>query len=197
MRYFLFILLLIVTIVPNQHLRAQDSTFATNSNLPTNHNPNGALYRALLVPGLGQIYNRQIWKLPIVYAGIGGMTALSVQATRRHRLYTRAFQYLARTPADPEAPHPLADFEDEYLEVLQIECGNVTCTPSQNSLKQLRDNFRRNRDLSRFGIGLVYGLSVIDAFVSAHLLDFDVGEDLTVQLLPHPEGATALLSINF
>lgn len=196
MRNILLTLLLTLPFWPIQ-LSAQDSTFVVDSKLPANHTPRGALFRSLLVPGLGQMYNRQIWKLPFVYAGLGGMTALSVRATRQHRLYTRAFQYLAWTPVDENEPHPFPEHEDEYLEVLQIECGNLTCTPSQNSLEQLRDNFRRNRDLSRFGIGLVYGLSVIDAFVSAHLLNFDVGEDLTVQLLPHPEGATALLRLDF
>ena len=172
------------------------STSPSQSRLPENHSPDGALYRSLAVPGWGQIYNRQYWKLPIVYAALGGITGVSINASRQHRLYTRAYQYKAWTPADGEA-HPFPQFEDEYLQVLQNECGNVDCDPSSSSLKQLRDNFRRNRDLSRFGIGLVYGLSVIDAFVSAHLLDFDVSEDLTLQVFPHPGGATAQLRIGF
>ncbi len=168
----------------------------TESNLPTNHSPDGALYRSLAVPGWGQMYNRQYWKLPFVYAALGGITWVSVKATQNHRLYTRAYQYLAWTPAEGEE-HPFPEFEDEYLRVLNLQCGDQECTPSQGSLKQLRDNFRRNRDLSRFGIGLVYGLTVIDAFVSAHLIDFDVSEDLTLRVYPHPNGATAQLRIGF
>lgn len=182
---------------------AQDSTgtpvaapAVRTSNLPAGHAPDGALYRSLAVPGWGQIYNRQYWKLPFVYGALGGITAVSIKATRQHRLYTRAYQYRAWQTTDGEE-HPFPEYEDEYLEVLQIECGNVDCSPSASALKQLRDNFRRNRDLSRFGIGLVYGLTVIDAFVSAHLIDFDVSEDLTIQVLPHPNGVTAQLRIGF
>ena len=163
-----------------------------------NHSPRRTLFRALVLPGWGQISNRQIWKLPIVYAGLGGMTWVSIQASQNHKLYTRAFQYKAweeQTPEDGE--HPFPEFEDEYLEVLESRGCTGTCTINSSNLKPLRDNFRRNRDLSRFGIGLIYGLTVIDAFVSAHLLDFDVSEDLTAQILPHPNGPTALIRISF
>ena len=65
--------------------------------------------------------------------------------------------------------------------------------------KAQRDNLRRNRDLLYFGIVFWYGLTVLDAFVSAHLLDFDVGEDLTVTFFPHPtaSGLTATLRWGF
>ncbi len=174
-------------------------TGLTKSRLPANHSPSRALRRALVLPGGGQLYNRQYWKLPIVYAGFGVMTWRSIQANRNHKLYTRAFQYKDwqdEIDAGRTETHPFPEFEDEYEQVLIEQCdGN--CTASANELEQIRDNFRRSRDLSRFGIGLIYGLSIIDAFVSAHLLDFDVGEDLTVQFLPHPNGATAHLRIGF
>ncbi len=172
------------------------------SRLPQNHSPQRAIFRALAVPGWGQMYNRQYWKLSIVYAGLGSVTALSIKATRNHRLYTRAYQYISwveELSTDPDEPseHPFPEFEDEYQKVLELENCTGSCAGTSSQLKPLRDNLRRNRDLSRFGIGLVYGLSIIDAFVSAHLLDFDVDEDLTVQILPHPNGATALLRIGF
>ncbi|MEM8484207.1 MAG: DUF5683 domain-containing protein [Bacteroidota bacterium] len=174
-------------------------TGVTNARLPVNHSPSRALRRALVLPGGGQLYNRQYWKLPIVYAGLGVMTWRSIQANQNHKLYTRAFQYKDwqdEVDAGRAETHPFPEFEDEYEQVLIEQCEG-TCTASANELEQIRDNFRRNRDLSRFGIGLIYGLSIIDAFVSAHLLDFDVGEDLTVQFLPHPNGATAHLRIGF
>ncbi len=181
--------------------QAADSldTGLVRSRLPANHSPSRALRRALVLPGGGQLYNRQYWKLPIVYAGLGITTWRSIQANRNHKLYTRAFQYRDwqdEVDAGRAETHPFPEFQDDYERVLLEECGG-NCTASANELEQIRDNFRRNRDLSRFGIGLIYGLSIIDAFVSAHLLDFDVGEDLTVQFLPHPNGATAHLRIGF
>ena len=210
---FLVFLLLLVHLAPTAH--AQDETPAdslTTPNIvsgdetaviskvkiPRDHSPRRTLFRALVLPGWGQISNRQLWKLPIVYAGLGGMTWVSIQATQNHKLYTRAFQYKAWEENPPEdGVHPFPEFEDEYLEVLELQGCTGSCTVNSSQLRPLRDNFRRNRDLSRFGIGLIYGLTVIDAFVSAHLLDFDVSEDLTVQVLPHPNGPTALLRIGF
>ena len=62
-----------------------------------------------------------------------------------------------------------------------------------------RDNLRRNRDLLYFGFVFWYGLSVLDAFVSAHLMDFDIGVDLTVALYPVPaaSGLTATVRWGF
>ena len=167
------------------------------SRLPAGHSPDGALWRSLAIPGWGQIYNRQYWKLPFVYAGIGGVATLAVRFGQQHRLYTRAYQWRAwedQVGRGSTDTNPFPQYEDEYRKVLVELCGSCEDVSQQN-LKQLRDNFRRNRDLSLFGIGLVYGLSTLDAFVSAHLLDFDVGEDLTVRLLPHPEGVTASIRI--
>lgn len=169
----------------------------TKARLPEGHSPKGALRRALMVPGWGQVYNRQIWKAPIVYAGIGGVAALAVGFGKKHRLYTRAYQYKAwqeAVEAGSEETNPFTQYEDEYLEVIAARGSSGTDVRS-SSIKPFRDNFRRNRDLSLFGIGLVYGLSVLDAFVNAHLLDFDVDEDLTVQFYPHPHGLTASVRI--
>ena len=66
-------------------------------------------------------------------------------------------------------------------------------------IRSQRDNLRRNRDLLYFGLVFWYGLSVLDAVVSAHLMDFDVGEDLTVALYPEPvtSGLTATVRWGF
>ncbi len=189
----LFIQILTTDPAYGQEVPDPSTAFPSTSNVPANHSPEGALYRSLAVPGWGQVYNRQYWKLPFVYAALGSITWVSIQASQNHKLYTRAYQYIAWE----QAGEPRPELENSYLKVLQIQCGDQECTPQPGSLKQLRDNFRRNRDLSRFGIGLVYGLTVIDAFVSAHLIDFDVSEDLTLRVYPHPNGATAQLRIGF
>jgi hypothetical protein len=161
-----------------------------------NHSPRGALRRALIVPGWGQVYNRQYWKLPIVYAGIGSVTALAIGFGKQHRLYTRAYQYKAweeKVERGEEETNLFPDYQDEYQKVISARCGG--CEVNSSAIRPFRDKFRRNRDLSLFGIGLVYGLSVLDAFVNAHLLDFDVGEDLTVQVYPFAEGVAASVRI--
>ena len=160
------------------------------------HSPKGALWRAAALPGWGQVYNRQYYKVPVVYLALGGMIALAVNLNRDYRFYRCAFQFKAfqelvdRGSLDQ---NPRAACEEEYR-TLETRVGRSV---SSNVLEAQRDRLRRNRDLSFVGIGLVYGLSVLDAFVSAHLLDFDVGEDLTVSLQPHPEVPLHRLPLRF
>ncbi len=192
------LLLLCAAAAPARAQDADTTRTATRSRLPDNHNPETALRRALTFPGLGQIYNRQIWKTPIVYAGIGAVTSLAFYYGRQHRLYTRAFQYKGwqeQVDRGDIDTHPFPQYADEYRQVVDT-IGQGRDIASSN-IRPLRDKFRRNRDLSLFGIGLVYGLAALDAYISAHLLDFDVDEDLTATIYPHPDGRGATLRLRW
>lgn len=150
------------------------------------HSPRGALWRSAAVPGWGQIYNRQRIKLPFIYAALG---VLGYQAWSSHddyTLYREAFQYKAwqeLVDSGQQETNPKADFQSSY-DQLAAEFGAISSRP----LRTQRNNFRRSRDLSLIGVGLVYGLAMLDAYVSAHLLDFDVGENLSLQVSPGLEG---------
>jgi len=115
---------------------------------------------------------------------MGGLLFNAIRLNDRYVLYREAFQYQAFAEIDPDN-NPRADFEVAYLELL--DRTGAQSIPS-SAIRPIRDNLRRNRDLSIIAMGLVHGLNVIDAFVSAHLLDFDVGEDLTVSVYPTPDG---------
>ena len=163
-----------------------------------NRSPRGALWRAAAVPGWGQLYNRQYLKMPFVYAGLGGIVALALRMNGRYLLFRHAYQHKADDEglyAEGETPPPDA-YATDYAQVLVLLNAVGSDVPA-STLEQYRDNYRRNRDLSYIGIGLVYSLTVIDAFVAAHLLDFDVGEDLTVSVRPGPEGVAAALRLGF
>ena len=134
----------------------------------------------MAVPGWGQIYNRQYIKLPIVYGGIGLFAYAAHQNHAEYRLYRNAFQYRAWEDTVEEGDeNPAARFKADYEE-LSARFGPI----GPGSIERERDNFRRNRDLSILGIGAVWAIGVLDAYVSAHLSDFDVGEDLTVSVDP-------------
>lgn len=142
--------------------------------------PRGALLRASLVPGWGQIYNREYLKLPLLYGAMGALAVAAVQSNKDYVLYRNAFQYKAFEERTTEGEvNPAAEFQSDY-ETLAEEFGPIESGP----LESPRDNFRRNRDLSIIGIAAVWGLGVLDAYVSAHLSSFDVGEDLTLQVSP-------------
>lgn len=156
--------------------------------LSPTHTPRKALWRAFALPGWGQWYNRQYYKIPIVYAGLGGFTAAILTTNQRYIKYRHAALYkLSQERGNNEYPQ----FEDEYQSIRNQVGGEV----SSSVLRQERDRFRRLRDLSVIGLGLYYGLTVLDAYVSAHLLTFDVGEDLSMRVWPAPGGITAAVRV--
>ncbi len=159
------------------------------------HSPGGAVWRALAIPGWGQVYNRQYIKLPFLYGAIGGLLYLAIDINDEYLLYRRAFLYKSfqeLVDSGRLEENPNAGLQPYYDE-LAGRFGAISSGP----IRSRRDNLRRNRDLSIVGIGLVYGLSVLDAFISAHLLDFDVGEDLTLSVAPSMDGMSARMQLRF
>ena len=152
---------------------AQD-TLGISDSAP--HDPRGALWRAAVLPGWGQVYNRQYYKLPFVLGGLGGLVASALYNNDRYLTYRRAYLYALFPDQYPQYADEAAPFAP-WIDANQ-----------EDLLRQQRNAFRRNRDLSYIGIGLFYGLTILDAYVNAHLLDFDVDEELSVRLLPGPHG---------
>ncbi len=147
------------------------------------HSPRTALRRAALLPGWGQYYNRQYYKMPVVYAGLGGLGGLVVYSHREWLSFRRAYLYKwmqDEVDAGRRPENANARYKSHY-DALVARYGTEIAAAS---LRTQRDYYRRNRDLSVVGVGLFYGLTVLDAYVSAHLLDFDVGEDLRLGAAP-------------
>jgi len=142
-------------------------------------NPNKAVLMAL-VPGLGQIYNRMYWKLPIVYGAALGCTYAITWNNRNYTDYRNA--YIGIMSDDPLKNNSWMDFAPSYLETDEekLEWGKSY----KDNFKRQRDNFRRNRDLSIIISAGVYLLSVIDAYVDAQLFDFDISPDLSMRVEP-------------
>lgn len=150
--------------------------------------PRGALVRSLAVPGWGQLYNRQYYKIPVVYAGLGFLGYLVVDTNNEYLLYRRAFLFKAwqeEVESGNADENPYLNLEPEYERLLERE--GLTSV-SSSSLQSVRDRHRRNRDLAILGSTVVYALSTLDAYVSAHLLEFDIGEDLSLRVVPKSAG---------
>ena len=158
-------------------------------------NPSTALRRAI-VPGWGQLYNREYYKVPIVYVGIAALVGSALLVNRRYRLYRHAYLYTARTNQDgiPIFPHYASDYAklirdlglnpESSLMPEEIAARRARLEPQ---FRSNRDNLRRNRDLLYFGTIAWYGLTILDAYVSAHLAEFDVDESLTIRVVGGPE----------
>lgn len=174
--------------------------------LENDHTPRGALWRAAAAPGWGQIYNRQYYKLPFVYGGLALVAYSAHSAHQDYLAYREAYWYAEPrlwTEGEPRYPEYEQAYQaflarenlppDHELDELEAAQRRQRLAPN---LRQIRDNYRRNRDLLTIGVGLVYGITILDAYVSAHLLDFDVGEDLTLRLVPSPAGLHASLVLD-
>ena len=148
--------------------------------LPPTHTPTRALWRAAALPGWGQVYNRQYLKLPFVYAGLAGMGYAIVWNNSRYVQYRHAHLFRLEQERTPDAPNPYAQFEGEYQAIVDDVGGNL----SARQLRDQRDKLRRWRDLSIVGTALVYALTLVDAYVSAHLLTFDVDDQLALNIRP-------------
>ncbi len=147
--------------------------------------PKKALILTAVLPGLGQIYNKKYWKLPIVYGGVGSMVWLIIYNNREYNRYKTALKY-----RDDDDPETIDEFSNE---------DGVELVPD-SSLKLSRNAALKNRELSYIGLAFSYILTGVDAFVDAHLLGFDVSDDLTLEWQPHyqilPNEASAM-SLHF
>ena len=137
--------------------------------------PGKATWSALVFPGGGQIYNHKYWKLPIVYGGFLGCAYALNWNNQMYSDYSQA--YLDIMDDDPGT----ASYEDFLPPRYNVE-GNKDYL--ERVFKNRKDNYRRQRDLSIFCFIGVYLLSVIDAYVDAELSNFDISNDLSVQVRP-------------
>jgi hypothetical protein len=126
------------------------------------HSPQKATLYSALFPGLGQVYNKKYWKLPIIY-GAGGAFAYYVGFNQQK--YKKFKDALYNGPPDQPAL-----IDGTYYDWDVLENG--------------RDYYRRYRDLSALGVALIYFLNVVDAMVDAHFFYYDVSDDLTMKVEP-------------
>jgi hypothetical protein len=149
---------------------------------PPSHSPQGALWRTAAVPGWGQYYNRQYYKIPLVYAGLVGLAVRIYRSHQEYLLFDRAHLFGIGREREGANENPYEQYESQFNEVKEeVFLGG---TVRLGEVRNQRDQFRRRRDLTILGAGLFYALTLLDAYVSAHLLTFDVDEELAVRVRP-------------
>ena len=127
---------------------------------------------SLICPGAGQIYNKSYWRAPIVVGGLASMIYVIDWNNRGFQRFKTAYYLRSDFEQNPDK-YPDGESKDEFK-------GRY----SASYLKNLRDSYRRNRDLSLLLTAGVYIFQAVDAHVDAHLKDFDISDDLTVELHP-------------
>ncbi|UKM65026.2 DUF5683 domain-containing protein [Flavobacteriaceae bacterium GSB9] len=133
--------------------------------------PAKAAFLSAILPGLGQAYNKKYWKIPIVYGAIGTGVYFYINNNKEYNRYRDAYK------------SRLAGFEtDEFYFDSQ---GKKLATPriSTNRLEDAQKFYRRNKEISLLVTFGLYALNIIDANVDAHLMQYNVDENLS--LAPH------------
>ena len=141
-------------------------------------NSSKALLWALL-PGGGQIYNRKYWKLPIVW---GAFMTCYYSVTWNHRQYQD--YHAAYRDLSSEDPSKNTSWLAFAPAGAKAEDYKTYQSSLKSTLKRGNDFYRRYRDLSILASILVYGLSILDAYVDAELYTFDISPDLSLRVAP-------------
>ena len=122
--------------------------------------PAKAAFYSAVLPGLGQAYNKKYWKIPIVYAALGTGIYFYVDNTDKYNRYRDAYK------------RRLAGFDDDEFQGF-----------SDDALIRAQNTLRRDRELSLLITVGIYALNIIDANVDAHLLQYNVDDNLALK--PH------------
>lgn len=141
-----------------------------------NPDPNRAVWLSALFPGLGQIYNRRYWKLPLVVGGFMGLGYGASWNNGMLRDYTRAYNDLM--DSDPSTKSYMDFFPPGTTE------ESLDRSWLERTVKARKDYYRRNRDLCIISMVGVYLIAMVDAYVDASLAHFDISPDLSMKLGP-------------
>lgn len=123
--------------------------------------PGRAALYSLVIPGGGQFYNRKYWKVPIIWAADG---------IAFYNAYFNYTEYLA--------------FKNGYIDLFNGDVINVRGFTSISTVRRYRDLFRKNYETAAIIGAGVHLLTVIEAYVDRHLMDFDISEDLSFFVTP-------------
>lgn len=120
--------------------------------------PSKAAFYSAVLPGLGQIYNKKYWKVPLVYGALGTTIYFYISNNNKYNAYRDAYK------------RRLEGFNDDEFTYLD-----------NSRLIAAQKFYQNNRDLSALLTGLFYILNIVDANVDAHLMQFNVNDNLTIK----------------
>lgn len=126
--------------------------------------PRIAARRSAILPGLGQIYNKRWWKVPLVYGGFFGIGLVYEFNQRNYKIFLKEAQFRQENPGKTQNP--------------------LYAPYTTEGIINIKDAYRRNRDLSILGGLGFYAINVIDAYIDAKFFRFDLSDELSIQVKP-------------
>lgn len=124
--------------------------------------PGKAAFYSLIIPGGGQVYNKRLWKVPLVLAGEGAAVYFLLDNIKLYNKWNQCYI-------------------DAVNDVETTNCGTLN-TVSDAFRK--RNTARTYREYAYIAVGAAHLLNIVDAFVDRHLIDFDTSDDLTFFEIP-------------
>jgi hypothetical protein len=143
---------------------AQKDSIPADTSHTDFHSPNKALLLSAVLPGAGQFYNKKYWKIPVLYAGFAACGYFIKFNDIRYQKYRKA--YIQRVDGDSLTIDPYVNL---YTDA---------------NLLDLKNYYRRNRDLTIIITVAVYVINLLDAYVDAHLFNFNVNDNLSLRVAP-------------
>jgi hypothetical protein len=176
--YFRYLLLVLVLLFPLSVYSkdVKDTVQVKPLEKPYKIIPRQATLKSIMIPGWGQLYNRQYWKLPLVAGAFVTLGMIANWNNVRYHKYRDFYYQVSPRAGDPSFKPPITvavPYEDGTIRDLDI-----------NQLKRLTDGYRRNREFTYIGMVLAWTFNVVDANVSAHLKTFDVSDDISLKVKP-------------
>lgn len=122
------------------------------------HSPHKAVMHSLMIPGWGQLYNHQWWKVPLIYGGIASLTYYIITSQQQYEDYLAVVIYKRDGIPYTDKKYANDPRRDLYAALDRY---------SEQAIIDAKDNAHRNRDVSILGLLAVWGVNVIDAYIDA------------------------------
>lgn len=154
----------------------ENSPYGLDGKKIFNPDPTRAVWMSALFPGLGQIYNRRYWKLPIIVGGFMGLGYATNWNNTQYQDYSQGYRDLLDN--DPATRSYMNFFPPTTME------GDLDKSWLTSVLKSRKDYYRRNRDLCIICMAGLYLLAIVDAYVDAAMAHFDISPTLALDMAP-------------
>lgn len=165
---------------PARRVARRTRTVPVSAASPQEHSATRALLLSL-VPGGGQIYNHQAWKLPIIYGAFAGVGYFIHYNYTRMDMFKTEYLYRVNNNDAPQ----LQGYESYRT----------------SNIYSLYNSYNRNFQLMVIIAAAIYGLNLIDAYVFGHLFDFQIDDNISMSftpaLQPLPSGLHPTVGVTF
>lgn len=148
----------------SRNSRQKPAVYKDSARLALESMPRRAAMKSVMLPGLGQIYNKRWWKVPLIYGGFIGIGLVYDFNQYNYKVFLKEAQYRDLNPGKTE--------------------NSLFAGYTSQGIITIKDSYRRNRDLSILaGLGF-YAINIIDAYVDAKFFRFDISDELSLRVDP-------------